>query len=74
MLKNKIKVGVIGLGYVGLPLAIKFSLSSINTIGFDTDKEKVKKLNNGKSYIKFFPDQIIKRIKKKNSLLHQIFH
>ena len=65
MLKNKIKVGVIGLGYVGLPLAIKFSLSSINTIGFDTDKEKVKKLNNGKSYIKFFPDQIIKRIKKK---------
>ena len=47
MLKNKIKVGVIGLGYVGLPLAIKFSLSSISTIGFDTDKEKVKKLNNG---------------------------
>ena len=66
MQKNKVKIGVIGLGYVGLPLAIKFSLAGINTIGFDTDKLKVKKLNNGKSYIKFFPSEIIKKIKKKN--------
>ncbi len=66
MQKNKVKIGVIGLGYVGLPLAIKFSLAGINTIGFDTDKLKVKKLNNGKSYIRFFPSEIIKKIKKKN--------
>ena len=64
MQKNKVKIGVIGLGYVGLPLAIKFSLAGIN-IGFDTDKLKVKKLNNGKSYIKFFPSEIIKKNKKK---------
>ena len=66
MKKNKVKIGVIGLGYVGLPLAIKFSLAGINTIGFDTDKLKVKKLNNGKSYIRFFSSEIIKKIKKKN--------
>ena len=73
MQKNKVKIGVIGLGYVGLPLAIKFSLAGINTIGFDTDKLKVKKLNNGKSYIKFFPSEIIKKIKKKIFLQLQIF-
>ena len=65
MKKNKVKIGVIGLGYVGLPLAIKFSLAGINTIGFDTDKSKVKKLNNGKSYIRFFSSKIIKKNKKK---------
>ena len=73
MKKNKVKIGVIGLGYVGLPLAIKFSLAGINTIGFDTDKLKVKKLNNGKSYIRFFSSEIIKKIKKKIFLQPQIF-
>lgn len=66
MNKKKIKVGIIGLGYVGLPLAIKFSFAGINTIGFDVDLKKVKYLNSGKSYIKFFSNQIIKKIKKKN--------
>ena len=62
---KKIKVGIVGLGYVGLPLAIKFSLSNIKTIGFDTDESKIKKLNSGRSYIKFFPNNIIKKINKK---------
>ena len=66
MLKKRIKVGIIGLGYVGLPLAIKFSLSGVKTFGFDTDEIKVKILNSGKSYIKFFPNNLIKKISKKN--------
>ena len=56
-LKSKIQnhqsiIGVIGLGYVGLPLAIRFSKVGFSTIGFDIDDEKIKLLNAGKSYIK----------------------
>lgn len=55
-LKRKIenkraKIGVIGLGYVGLPLAVEFSLAGFNVIGFDVDYEKIEKINNGLSYI-----------------------
>ena len=56
-LLNKIKqknatVGIIGLGYVGLPLSIRFSEEGFKVLGFDIDKEKVEVLNSGKSYIK----------------------
>ncbi|MBT6936480.1 MAG: nucleotide sugar dehydrogenase [Candidatus Marinimicrobia bacterium] len=46
------EIGVIGLGYVGLPLVIRFSKEGFKTIGFDIDVEKVKKLNMGETYIK----------------------
>jgi UDP-N-acetyl-D-glucosamine dehydrogenase len=45
------RVGVIGLGYVGLPLAETFARGGYPVVGFDTDTEKVKKLNTGQSYI-----------------------
>jgi UDP-N-acetyl-D-glucosamine dehydrogenase len=48
---RKSKIGIIGLGYVGLPLTIRFSEEGFKTIGFDIDEEKVKLLNSGKSYI-----------------------
>lgn len=44
-------VGVIGLGYVGLPLAAAIATAGYNTIGFDTDPEKPPRLNRGESYI-----------------------
>ena len=44
-------VGVIGLGYVGLPLAVAAARVGLNTIGFDTDPAKPVQLNAGKSYI-----------------------
>jgi UDP-N-acetyl-D-glucosamine dehydrogenase len=55
-LKNKIqqrqaKVGIIGLGYVGLPLALLFTEQKFNITGFDIDQKKVDTLNNGGSYI-----------------------
>ncbi|MBT4990575.1 MAG: nucleotide sugar dehydrogenase, partial [Candidatus Marinimicrobia bacterium] len=45
-------IGIIGLGYVGLPLAIRFGEESLKVIGFDIDEHKVNMLNEGKSYIK----------------------
>jgi len=45
-------VGIIGLGYVGLPLVIRFSEEGFKVIGFDIDENKCKALNSGESYIK----------------------
>jgi len=49
------KVGIIGLGYVGLPLAIHFGASGFGVLGFDLDSDKIDKLLKGKSYIKHVP-------------------
>lgn len=45
------KVGIFGLGYVGLPLAIRFAECGYSVIGFDVDKSKIQTLTQGKSYI-----------------------
>ncbi len=45
------RVGIIGLGYVGLPLAMAVARSGLPTVGFDVDAEKASQLNAGKSYI-----------------------
>jgi UDP-N-acetyl-D-glucosamine dehydrogenase len=48
---RKTRVGIIGLGYVGLPLALLFSEAGFPVTGFDIDPEKVTALNAGRSYI-----------------------
>ncbi len=71
MLKEKIKnktarVGIIGLGYVGLPLALEFAKAGFRITGFDVDEVKVRKANRGESYIKDIKSaDIAKEIKKK---------
>ncbi|HSN55334.1 MAG TPA: NAD(P)-binding domain-containing protein, partial [Candidatus Sulfomarinibacteraceae bacterium] len=45
-------IGIIGLGYVGLPLALAFTEKGFRVLGFDTDPVKVDKLNRGECYIK----------------------
>ncbi|MCH3972326.1 MAG: nucleotide sugar dehydrogenase [Oscillospiraceae bacterium] len=45
------KVGIVGLGYVGLPLAVEFARSGYTTIGFDVQKKKVDSVNAGHNYI-----------------------
>jgi UDP-N-acetyl-D-glucosamine dehydrogenase len=52
ILGKSAKVGVIGLGYVGLPLIRSFIAAGFHTLGYDVDPEKVKKLQAGQSYIK----------------------
>jgi UDP-N-acetyl-D-glucosamine dehydrogenase len=48
---RKARVGIIGLGYVGLPLALLFSEQKFPVTGFDIDEDKIKTLNSGGSYI-----------------------
>ena len=48
-------VGVIGLGYVGLPLVLRFGEVGFRVLGFDVDRAKVKQLNDGDSYIQHVP-------------------
>lgn len=48
---KKIVVGVVGLGYVGLPLAVEKAKAGYKTIGFDVQKEKVDMVNAGHNYI-----------------------
>lgn len=49
--KHEITVGVVGLGYVGLPLAVEKAKAGFKTIGFDVQPEKVKMVNDGHNYI-----------------------
>ncbi len=53
-------IGIIGLGYVGLPLGLEFASKGFKVLGFDLDETKVNNLNAGKSYIKHIA---VKRIK-----------
>ena len=56
---KSIRVGVMGLGYVGLPLVHAFWQAGVTTVGFDKDVSKIEKLARGESYIKHFgPDKI----------------
>ena len=54
-----VKIGIIGCGYVGLPLALRFADVGQRVTGFDTDQDKVDKLNAGKSYIQHIPAEKI---------------
>ena len=61
-LKSKItdrsaKIGIIGLGYVGLPLAVEFSKKGFNVTGFDNDAKKISEIQKGDSYIPDVPSK-----------------
>src|ERR1044072_8338262 len=56
------KVGVIGLGYVGLPLAVEFARAGFDVTGFDVDQSKADQVNKGKTYIPDVEQQEIERV------------
>ena len=60
------KIGVIGLGYVGLPLAIEFIQAGFNVVGIDIDENKINSINNGENYIKDVDDNILIKAVKEN--------
>ena len=53
------KVGIVGLGYVGLPLAVAFAQNGDQVIGIDLDPGKVELLNAGESYIEDVPSEAL---------------
>jgi UDP-N-acetyl-D-glucosamine dehydrogenase len=70
MVKDEIKniiadktacIGVIGLGYVGLPLIVEFALKGFPTIGFEVDQNKVDELNKGNSHIVDVPSENVRK-------------
>jgi len=56
------KICVVGLGYVGLPLAIQFAQSNITVVGLDTDAKKVELIRKGQTYIKHIPSETIAKM------------
>lgn len=59
ILSKKAVAGIVGLGYVGLPLAVEFGRAGFSVVGFDVIEEKISQLNQGKSYIQDVPDTVI---------------
>ncbi len=60
ILSKSLNLGIVGLGYVGLPLALAFAKKNINIIGLDNDLKKINTLKKGKSYIKTISNKDIK--------------
>ena len=60
--EKKAHIGIIGLGYVGLPLTIAFCKAGFRVTGLDIDQEKIDLLSQGKSYINHIPDEKINRL------------
>jgi len=66
-MKSMKKIGIIGMGYVGLPLWINFSKNGFQAVGFDAKKDIVASINKGQSYIGHIPSAGIKKARKAGS-------
>jgi UDP-N-acetyl-D-glucosamine dehydrogenase len=60
---RRARAAVIGLGYVGLPLAVEFAASGLTTVGIDLDAAKVRSINRGESYIDDVPSADVKKLR-----------
>jgi len=65
---KKARVGVLGLGYVGLPLAVEFARAGFEVVGFDVQQSKVDEFNSGHSYIKDVKDDVFSPLVKSGKL------
>jgi UDP-N-acetyl-D-glucosamine dehydrogenase len=61
--RKQARVAILGMGYVGLPLAKTFCTVGVPTVGFDIDPQKIRMLKAGKSYIKHIPDSSVVAMK-----------
>ncbi len=59
---DSIKVGIIGLGYVGLPLAVTFARKGIQVLGFEKSEKKAELVNLGKNYIRDIEDEVLSEV------------
>ncbi|MBN2765048.1 MAG: nucleotide sugar dehydrogenase [Paludibacteraceae bacterium] len=60
--QKEVVIGIIGLGYVGLPLAVGFAEAGIKVLGFDKSQQKVDKINHGENYIKDVRDAALREV------------
>jgi UDP-N-acetyl-D-glucosamine dehydrogenase len=59
-IRNKTaRVGIVGLGYVGLPLAVEFARAGFDVTGIDISEEKTRKVNAGESYVGDIPTSVL---------------
>jgi UDP-N-acetyl-D-glucosamine dehydrogenase len=65
---RKARIGVIGLGYVGLPLAVEFARRGFDVTGFDVDETKTSQINAGRSYIPDVPEAELSEVVKAGRL------
>jgi UDP-N-acetyl-D-glucosamine dehydrogenase len=65
---RKAVIGVIGLGYVGLPQALAFAESGFHVIGFDIDVSKTDRINSGESYLHEFSSERVRRLVQQGTL------
>jgi len=68
IIQHKARIGVIGLGYVGLPLAVEFGKAGFNVEGIEINREKVEMISRGKCYIKDIPERELQELVKSNRL------
>jgi len=62
------KIGILGMGYVGMPLAVVFAEAGFNVTGIDPDQRKVDRFNKGISYIQDVPTETVARLQKAGKL------
>src|SRR5579862_9700249 len=63
------RIAVIGLGYVGLPLALAFADKGFKVVGIDTDLQRVERIHNLESYITDVPGSLISRLVRNGSFM-----
>src|SRR5688572_14511872 len=67
--ERRFNVAVVGLGYVGLPLAVEFARKGIKTYGIDVDPGKVDALCSGRNYIQDLKDDVVRDVVEKGLLI-----
>ena len=68
IVQKKARIGVVGLGYVGLPLAVEFAAQGFETVGIEVDKKKVNAINSGRNYIADVDDKVFAKVTKSGML------
>lgn len=68
IIERRAVVGVIGLGYVGLPLIVEFASKGFKCIGFEVDPQRVESINRGESYIPDVKSETVKALVERNRL------
>jgi UDP-N-acetyl-D-glucosamine dehydrogenase len=59
IVEKRARVGIVGLGYVGLPLAVEFAKAGFSVTGIDISEEKVRRVNGGDSYVGDIPSETL---------------